>query len=143
MNKELNVTMVTLDQVRGVVYSDEGKPIISFVENWKAPEIFDSEIVLKGDWYFLDLGSTIAFGGDDPLIKVREVLYSIKAIAKQNWHWFTEDATVVEDGVILDNRKYLWISFDSADDAMLSKMTLLGLRNQKYAHHRRLPGSSE
>lgn len=142
---DLSATMISLDNRLGIVYDEDGNAKSDFMRYWRPPGSFDTEIDLEGDWYFMDLGSTMVFGGfgSDPSVKVPDILRSVETMAKDNWHWFTEDAAIVEAGVIQDNRKFLWISFDSKDDAMLSKMTLLGLRNQKYADHRRLSGSSE
>lgn len=104
--------------------------------------------------YELDLGSLLTFNitADDApvMVRAREVLERIAAIAQHDWCWACRDVTVYDEvnlsqirsGIApekdhkisapVDHRKVIAFNFASRDDAMLVRMTIADLRSAKY-----------
>lgn len=115
----------------------EGSSLLEFESNWYA----DIQYLVNSNVFFRDFGSTIQFLGqeaDNFEQNIKEFLESIRDICSYDWYWNVQDVVILEEGLVIDNRKYVWISFDSKEDAVLCRMTHTDLRNQKYAYNRGL-----
>lgn len=124
---------------------------------WYAPKDFPKE----GLTYELDLGSvlTVLAGSENVRTSLgNEALIEVARICKHDWCWTIAEKTIntevpmsqltskkippEEDKLVLaptDQRKFLYINFDSKDDAMLVRMTILDLRSIRDEDGRGLP----
>jgi hypothetical protein len=85
--------------------------------------------------YFFDTGSVLRFGTseyDEQIDAIVQCLAQLDELCRADWHWYVklENIFVPNDPwhKITDRRRYLWINFASADDAMLCRLSILELR---------------
>ncbi len=104
--------------------------------------------------FYVEIGSIFDIGGrvgsfpdlDDA------ILDQVAKICKHDWQWSwdeystfapdTNGRSTMPDGTrvsVDDVRRRLWIHFDSKDDAMLSRITVVDLRNARHADSGRMP----
>lgn len=85
--------------------------------------------------YFQDLGSLLDFQRMDNIVEqAQEIIAWHRSHVKGLWAWTLDERNVCDHaGAIKDVRKYLWISFDLSEDAMLSRMTWRDLKGERYA----------
>lgn len=145
---------------------DENDPgdrlILDYLGFWRAEGLKDND---PGHVFYQDVGTVIVPYDDsflDELLgRMRHTLETIKSTCSESWRWSWEDRTIFhsEDLYMLtsnstsprvsvcepppsprviDSRRWLWISFDSAKDAMLVRMIIDDLRNERHANGGRM-----
>lgn len=104
-------------------------------------EQFDGPFV-----YFVDLGSVLTMDVDGTIDIARRNLEEINRLARGLWFWAFMERPIYEAAAggkstlpngtnanAVDYRRELWINFASANDAMLSRITLVDLKGARYA----------
>jgi len=114
-----------------------------FADHNHAVDAFPKEDELS---FFMDLGSIFS-GAENSADEIEKVLSWLIHNCQHRWQWIVNESviyraddngkTTLPDGSrvsVSDMRRRLWINFDSRDDAMLSRITLVDLRNARYAN---------
>jgi len=97
--------------------------------------------------FFMDMGSLFQLAYEDDITPIFRILEWLEANCRQGWRWTIDEKTefvpdptgksILPNGKrasVSDVRRQLWINFDSRDDAMLSRITLVDLRNMRHAN---------
>lgn len=135
----------------------EGRLKLPHADRWIQISLFNK------DWTLLelDVGSVMGFdmmweaGMTD---HISATLNDIGSICKGDWVWYSDERTIHEKmmaghlandqtipnadtlvSVPVDHRKFLIFNFASRDDAMLARMTIIGLRSVKNVDSGGLP----
>jgi hypothetical protein len=99
------------------------------------PRHLDIKLFPHDHTYYFDTGTVMQFGTsnyDAQMVIILNTLEQLDRLCKADWHWYVKLENIFEPNdvwrKIVDRRRYLWINFASADDAMLCRLSILELR---------------